>query len=361
MTSDDRTPYARRAAVASGVGVTALGALVLLAWHTDNVRIIRVTLTARPMQYNTALCFLLAGLSLCAPLVDRPRWGAGLAAALIAIAGATLAQYVGAYSFGIDELVVRDYVQTGAAWPGRMAPNTAVCFLATGLGLLLACGLLRTGQKGLFLGLCGSFVAALALVALAGYAIRVSAAYAWSGLASMALHTATGFLGLGVALVLVGWDASRAPDGSAPRWLPVPVTGLVLTASLFLWQALTAQQSDVVQRGSAATLAQVEGRIDQATRDYGRALARMAERWENEGGTPLAVWTRDAQAYARDYPGERALAWADASMRIRRVEPLQGNRGLYDLDLSRHPAASSALESTSCNDTDFHTPHHLNS
>jgi hypothetical protein len=237
MTPDEQAPYVRRAALASAAGVAALGLLVLLAWHVGSVSVIRATLASGPMQYNTALSFLLAGASLWVGLQRRPRLAAGLAIALAALAGATLAQYrVG--DLGIDELVVRDYVQQGANHPGRMATNTAVCFLAAAFALVLASGVPRADHKGLLLALCGSFVSGVALVALAGYAVGVSTAYAWNGLASMALHTATGFLALGVGLVLVGWDFSATGDGATPRWLPVPVSAIVVTASLFLWQAL---------------------------------------------------------------------------------------------------------------------------
>jgi PAS domain S-box-containing protein len=107
---------------------------------------------------------------------------------------------------------------------------------------------------------------------------------------------------------------------------------------------LVSQQHDALQRGSDATLAQIEVRIVAETRNYGLALGRMAVRWESEGGTPPSVWTRDARAYARDYDGQRALVWADASMTLQRVEPLPGNRGLVGLDLGGIRVARRALD-----------------
>ncbi len=72
------------AAVAFGGGLLSavLGLTVLLGWHTHNITLIQVFPAFVPMQYNTALGFILCGLALLLALQRRP----GLAALPGAIA-----------------------------------------------------------------------------------------------------------------------------------------------------------------------------------------------------------------------------------------------------------------------------------
>ena len=53
----------------SALLVAILGATVLLGWYLHNVTLIQVTPIFVPMQYNTALAFLLLGCS-CSRVLD---------------------------------------------------------------------------------------------------------------------------------------------------------------------------------------------------------------------------------------------------------------------------------------------------
>ena len=70
-----------------------LGALVVYGWYIDNISLIQVSPSFAPMPYNTALCFGLSGIGLCA-LALNSIWIVrvlGLVTAAIGIT--TLAEY----------------------------------------------------------------------------------------------------------------------------------------------------------------------------------------------------------------------------------------------------------------------------
>ncbi len=115
----------------------ALGLTVLIGWHTGQTALLRVHPSFIVMRYNTALCFLLCGAGLLF-LIFNYRRAAQLCEAVIGVFGAlTLAQYLFGVNFGIDQLLMTDYMTERTINPGRMAGNTAVCFFLAGASLLL--------------------------------------------------------------------------------------------------------------------------------------------------------------------------------------------------------------------------------
>ena len=68
---------------AGGISAT-LGLVVLVGWYTHNVTLVQVMPIFVPMQYNTALGFLLCGVGLLSVGYRRPR----LAIACGGLAGA---------------------------------------------------------------------------------------------------------------------------------------------------------------------------------------------------------------------------------------------------------------------------------
>ena len=90
--------------LACGVVTVLLGLLVIAGWHAGSRTLVQVLPAFVPMQYNTALGFLLCGSALLLLVFGRER-GATLAGSVVALVGGlTLVQYVLAVELGIDEL-----------------------------------------------------------------------------------------------------------------------------------------------------------------------------------------------------------------------------------------------------------------
>ena len=74
------------------------------------------------------------------------------------------------------------------------------------------------------------------------------------------------------------------------------------------------------------------------------ALDRLAQRWSAAGGTPRAVWNADATRYVTDMPGFQAIEWADATLHIRWIVPLDGNEAEQGLDITETESTRIAIE-----------------
>jgi signal transduction histidine kinase len=221
-------------AAVAGAVVALTAAVELAAWLAHERTLLQVRPGQVPMQFNTALLLLLLGTAL---LLLPTRWyrAAALPAGFVAGWGAlTLGEYLLRRSFGIDTLLFRPWIVVGVDAPGRMARNTALCFAVLGAAVLVL--VLTRRRAPLLVGLAASLVAALALVAIFGYASGVSTAYTWRTSTAMAPVTAGCLLALAVGYVATAWVLS--PEPGAPRWLPVPVGVCALATTLFLWEAL---------------------------------------------------------------------------------------------------------------------------
>lgn len=96
------------------------------------------------MKSNTALGLLLAGTALwfLRPPADQRTvlqraLGKTLSVLVILLGTLTLLEYLGGWSFGLDEILTADFPNAESRlYPGRMSPIAAVCFILTGLALL---------------------------------------------------------------------------------------------------------------------------------------------------------------------------------------------------------------------------------
>jgi len=211
-----------------------IACLVLVGWGLDIAILKSVFPGAATMKANTAVCFILAGLSLwltgrgggdgamggrgdSPQIVPRPekktlRRYRVLVAQTCAIASSTIAiltlsQYLFGWNLGIDELLFRDSpLSPATSHPGRMGINTAINFsLVGGALLLLHKGESESGQKdNLILLAQGLSLGAIliAVQAIVGYAYKVEVFYKFSTYTtSMALHTSVAFVALGVGVL----------------------------------------------------------------------------------------------------------------------------------------------------------------
>jgi PAS domain S-box-containing protein len=226
-------------AAASGASVAALGGLVIAGWLTVAVALIQVLPGMPPMQYNTALGFMVCGAALLSATLDLRR-PTGLLGGLAATLGlATLFQYFFQSNLGIDDLLVETYILTGVSDPGRMAPNSALALSLVGLALVLLAWRPVSRSWHLWPALLGVIVVAIGTAALVGYAAAVPRAYGWGNFNGMALHTAIGFTFLGGGTVGLAWNNAQNESGDIPDWMPGLSALAVITVTLCMWYALS--------------------------------------------------------------------------------------------------------------------------
>lgn len=121
----------------AGGAATLLGVLVLAGWHTHNTKLIQVLPAFVPMQYNTAAGFLACGVGLLSVGLGRARLAMACGAAAGTVGLLTLGEYIFGIDLGIDQFLMQHDVTVETSHPGRMAPNTALCFSLIGAALLV--------------------------------------------------------------------------------------------------------------------------------------------------------------------------------------------------------------------------------
>ncbi len=192
--------WPRRLLRATGAGLAAFAAAMLAAWHLDLAAALRLRPGWVPLQYNTALGFLLCGAGLLAFCAARPRATLLGAAALSALGGASLAEHLLGLDLGIDQLLHRSAHSELDYRPGLMAPLSALCFTLASAALALLGGPWLSRWRPLLVGALGAVIAAIGTMALFGYALGLPATAGWGDLTRMAFHAALGFLCFGGAL-----------------------------------------------------------------------------------------------------------------------------------------------------------------
>ena len=155
----------------------ALGAVVLLGWYLHEPALIQVNPAFVPMQYNTALGFAVSGLALLGLAWTCPRF-AVITSIIVLLTGVlTLIEYGLGIDLHIDQLFMEHYIDLKTSNPGRMAPNTALCFSLTGLAVLLTTLFRISTRITSWTATFGALIISLGIVALAGYMIGVEGAY----------------------------------------------------------------------------------------------------------------------------------------------------------------------------------------
>lgn len=211
----------------AGAAVVLFGLVIIASWYADWRSILQVLPHTAPMQYNTALCFILCGLGLSLLTTGHKKIAAGLGGAAGLFTLLTLLEYLAGRDFSIDLIFFKPYFTTATAYPGRMSPLAAACFVLVGTGIILAGAEKKWRPRVVATGLLACMVVIIALVALFGYVFGIESAYGWGAYSRMAVNTAVTFLVLGLGLLIWAWQTARRENFNFLRWLPV-------TASLTL-------------------------------------------------------------------------------------------------------------------------------
>jgi len=237
----------RTAQIASAIAIL-VGCLVLLGWSLDITFLKSVIPNAATMKANTAVGFILAGISL--GLQTRKRQGTltttlaqGCAIAVCIIGLLNLVQYLFSWDLGIDELLFRDVpISPKTIYPGRMGDNTALNFALTGLALWL--NRQRT-RRSYYVAQTAIFLTALiALLSVVGYAYNVQIFHRFIFYStSMAIHTALTFLLLCIGILSLqsnhGWMqivTSNSLGGIVARQLIPAALGVPLVLGWLIRQ-----------------------------------------------------------------------------------------------------------------------------
>lgn len=215
--------WANSVALVCGVLGAILGVTVILGWHLNAPGLVQLRPGWMPMHYNTALCFFVLSSALLSAILGQTR---------VPLVGGTLVAVVGMLSsleyalgtdLGIDQVLFTHSIVTDTSPLARMPPNTAMCFALLGWAVALMGFRVRHGQPSSLAVMLASLTLGLALVALAAYLTDLEA---MGGFTRMAVHTAVGFVVLGVGIMVFHWPRTSAHGVDVSR-----LTGVLISVS----------------------------------------------------------------------------------------------------------------------------------
>jgi hypothetical protein len=212
MNQKPATSGRRALLVAAGSASVFIGAVALIGWVLHIPALTRFGSAFNPMAANTAIGFVLDGLALIAIAGGRPR-AAAVGASWSLLAGVLTLVEVGlSVDLGFDQMLVADWI-TQIGPPGRIAPNTAVCFILCGVALWCASRPRNpSGYAPTRIGVPGAVV-----LAVGGIDFRLrgglSRTYAWGAFTEMAVNTGAGFMGARSRYRDRGHAAQQLGDG----------------------------------------------------------------------------------------------------------------------------------------------------
>ena len=212
MNSDIDTSLDRRINAlprVAGALAIAVGSIVILGWlfGIESLKSLHPSMVS--MKANTALAFVIAGVSLllyAAPGAGRLKMIARFMASVLVLIGlVNIAQYAFTWDAGIDQFLFPEPERTvGTYLPGRMVLNTAINFSFFGLALLML-GTRTRWTDGLA-HVAALLVGLFGILAVIAYAFGVPGSTGLGVYTRMALHTAFAFIFLSVGLVCLRPD-----------------------------------------------------------------------------------------------------------------------------------------------------------
>lgn len=231
----------RRFSFHASVVVMLLAGLVILGWWRNIPALKSVLPGLVAMNPLTAVAFMLGSVSLTivSSHTDRApvRMLGQVAALLVALIGLTrLCDYLFEWKLGIDELLFNAALERDELFglPNRMAPNTALNFVLSGIALAAVD---HPVARRLYLVETLAFVSGMiAFQAIVGYAYSTRELYRIASFIPMAFNTAIAFLLLSTGVLCARADrglmsvlATKGAGGMmARRFLPVAVTLLIV-------------------------------------------------------------------------------------------------------------------------------------
>jgi CHASE3 domain sensor protein len=219
--SGGASPFTRRYPRIAGVIVVLFGLLVIASWYAHWRGIVQMLPNSAPMQYATALSFVLCGAALALMVKGRRAFPVLLASAGAVLPVLSLLEYATRRDLGVDQVLFKPYFEFATAYPGRMSPLAAVCFVLIAAAVGFAATRTPTRPRLTTVGVLACAVTVVGLMAVFGFLAGIDTAYTWGAYSGMAINTAVAFFLLGTGLLAWAWDARPRDDDDFLRWLPV--------------------------------------------------------------------------------------------------------------------------------------------
>ena len=183
------------------------GVLVIIGWEFHILCLQTVFPGFVSMKFNAAICFELLGAALLLTQVQLKKYNTFVILVLsvlaVFVSALSLSEYLFHFNAAIDQLFIFDVASIAKkyAFPGRMPPGTAICFILLGLtffGFSTKSRFFQTASQYLL-----HAVTAVSAMSIIGYLYGISLFYNAYLAGSMAIHSAMLFFFLSLIASLL--------------------------------------------------------------------------------------------------------------------------------------------------------------
>lgn len=295
----------------------SIGCCVIWGWYSHSLSLIQLSPSFAPMQFNTALCFVLCGASLILLNHQQSKLIPLTIFPAILMSMIALWAYVFDQKSMVDELFIKAFVSTNQQYPGRMAPNTALSFMIFGISLLLINYCNTRSNCFLKANLAiNYFIISISTLALIGYISNLETNYGAGQLIKMAFHTALCFITLSLGLICY-LQCQKKLNYEAVLTLLIP---FILFNMAFLgWQGIRHNQEKNLHLMLQQAASDISNYIQLSMKERATAFERISYRWIQ--GVTQEQWRADVRHYIQDQAGYVAIEWIDSDFIIRWIEP----------------------------------------
>jgi len=303
---------ARNTAIFSALTVCIISLLAISGWILHIPMFIQVFSKWVPMQFNTALGLVLISLALILNALSSKKYVKiiiyFITTVVILLGLFTLITYYFKFHLGLDELFIEHYLTTESAYPGRMAPDTALCFILSGIILFGLNANIKVSYKYL-LQFPLFLIFILSAIVIYGHLVGISTALGWANLTRMALNTSIAFIIWGcAAFFLVSFQIKKHERiFTQNHFLPLLYFLIISFVFLILFMFLIINQQNSVKMATKDIASQVTAIIETRLQQQQKALKRMAKRIEINTSSSNK-WQQDAKTYLVDFPEINLLA-----------------------------------------------------
>ncbi len=326
-----------------GVGciTVLLGIMVLISWHWHVFFLIQISPDWIPMQYNTAICFILCGLSLIALNKSAIKISRMLSFSLLILSGLTVLQYFLNHDFGLDRLFIRLFVTTLIHHPGRMSLNTAFSFLFIGLILLWFTNSYAVSKNKAKLSV-SLIIISLVILVLVTLIAAFTNYYGISNSMKMSFNALLGFIILSLGLIL--FNHQNKAEKEKVLILPLLIIFVFFMLTLWGWQSLIKSQYDYLNKLLELKAQNITDLLNISMQERVTSFLRMSERWVEQENTSEHTWRTDTTNFVKDQPGYVAIAWADKKYFVRWVVPELGTEQMKGFNLMQDLRSQPVIE-----------------
>lgn len=334
-------PLLKALTYSAGCLTIMLGIAVIIGWHWHDLFIIQISPEWIPMQYNTAICFVLGGLALVALNGGAIRTCRALNFFLLLLSGLTFLQYALNHSFGIDQLFIQPFMATFTDYPGRMALNPSLSFLFIGFTFWLLTITYRVNKKKIESAI-NVILLSLIIIAIINLTAALRMHHGIAEAMKMPFNALIGFIIL--SLGLVSFIYRDREEREAILIVPLLITFIFLFFTIWSWQSIIKNQYDYLNKLLQLKLQGISTYIHMSMQERATSFSRITYRWINRLNTPEKEWRSDVSHYIEDQPGYVAMEWIDKKYFIRWVEPQRGNEKVQDFNLLQDKEKRNVME-----------------